>query len=168
MSLERKNSSLLIFMEHRPELINYAKKFIDCPHRAEDIVQEAFVKFNKASSTTLLCSPTAYLFRIVRNLAIDSLRVKSRESKVISSEPEFENIADDTPTPENVALYKSEMELMNEALNELPERTRTALEMHRINGYKLKEIAAKLNISTNLAHSLICEGMKHCRMKMYG
>lgn len=165
--LDGKGIKLHIFLKHRLELINYANNLIGCPHRAEDIVQEAFVKFDNASHSGVFKKPTAYLFRIVRNLAIDSLRKHIRESKVVCQTHEYENIADDTPTPEKIALYKSEWDLLKEAISELPERTQRALILHRINGLKLVEIARTLGISTSLAQVIIFDGMKHCRRKMY-
>ena len=53
-----------------------------------------------------------------------------------------------------------------EAIAELPERTRIALEMHRFGGCKLKEIAAALGISIPLAHILVAEGVQHCKRRL--
>jgi DNA-directed RNA polymerase specialized sigma24 family protein len=53
------------------------------------------------------------------------------------------------------------------AIAELPERTQIALEMHRFGGCKLREIADHLGISVTLAHSLVAEGIEHCRRRLH-
>jgi len=50
---------------------------------------------------------------------------------------------------------------------ELPERTQIALEMHRLGGCKLREIADRLGISVGLAHGLVAEGIEHCRRRLH-
>ena len=52
------------------------------------------------------------------------------------------------------------------AMAELPERTRIALEMHRLGGCKLREIAERLGISESMAHVLVKDGIKHCQRRM--
>ena len=70
------------------------------------------------------------------------------------------------PCPECSALYKDELKLVLEAMAELPERTRIALEMHRFGGCTLKEIAAALEISVTLAHILVADGVQHCKRRL--
>ena len=74
--------------------------------------------------------------------------------------------ADQAPSPEKVALHKDELERVMEAMAELPERTRIALEMHRFGGCKLREIAAFLEISVPMAHVLVAEGVQHCKRRL--
>ncbi len=55
---------------------------------------------------------------------------------------------------------------MAEALDELPGRTRTAFEMHRLGGQTLQSVAAKLGISTTLTHQLIHQALAHCLRRL--
>ena len=137
--------------------------------QAEDVVQEAWLRFDEASKGRLLEDATGYLFRIVRNLALDGKRRMNREGLVITDD-DFDDVAgscpDSAPTQETVALYKDEYALVMEAMAELPERTRIAFEMHRFGDAKLKEIAAFLNISLPLAHRLVADGVQHCKERL--
>ncbi len=56
---------------------------------------------------------------------------------------------------------------MSEAMAELPERTRIAIELHRFGECTFKEIAAHLGISVGLAHALVIQGLEHCRARLY-
>ena len=135
-------TSLALFMRQRSALVNYASSII-----------------------------TGYLYRIVRNLALDSKRQIARESSLTGAsdyDVAVQTRASDSPDPETVAVYKDEYAILMQALSELPERTRIACEMHRVGGAKLREIADYLDISVPLAHKLVSEGIDHCRERLGG
>lgn len=162
-------SSIDIFVTHRRALLNYASSIVGSRAHAEDVVQEAWLRFDEASSSKFLEDSTSYLFRIVRNLAFDGQRRLKREGQVITDE-DFDVAANmpanSAPSPETVALYKDEYALVMEALAELPDRTRMAFEMHRFGGAKLREIAAALDISLPLAHRLVADALQHCKERL--
>lgn len=160
--------STSLFTEHRRSLVDYAASIVGSRAQAEDVVQEAWLRFDEVSRQRFLAEPLAYLYRIVRNLALDGRRSGVRETRLLASEPAAVAIASSTfsPTPERVALYKDELRLLHEALAELPKRTRVAFEMHRLGGCKLREIAEHLEISLPLAHRLVADGLDHCRTRL--
>ena len=135
---------LTLFVTHRRALVNYASSIVGTRAQAEDVVQEAWLRFDDASKGRLLDDATGCLYRIVRNLALDGRRRMKRENQYISNddyEATVEVCQDGIPTPETVALYRDEYAMVMAALAELPERTRIAFEMHRFGDAKLREIA---------------------------
>ena len=168
-SLSENSLALSLFLTHRSALVKYATGIVGNRAQAEDLVQEAWVRFDQAAEGTRLEEPLRYLHRIVRNLALDWRRQTQRERRVISG-GDFDTLTErravDTPSPESVALYKDELEIVIQAMAELPERTRIALEMHRLGGCKLREIANFLNISVALAHILVRDGVQHCKHRL--
>lgn len=168
-SMQRQDGeNLALFMAHRRQLVKYASGFLGDHTQAEDLVQEAFMRFDAAAGTKLLEEPIAYLYRIVRNLALDGYRKRAREARYMVSEASVatDTFAEDRPSPEAEALHREQLRVLQAALAELPERTRLALEMHRFGGCKLREIANRLGISTALAHSLVAEAVEHCRQRL--
>jgi len=164
-------TSLALFMRQRSALVNYASSIIGSRVQAEDLVQEAWLRFDAATKGRFLDDTTGYLYRIVRNLALDSKRQIARESSLTSAsdyDVAVQTRASDSPDPETVAVYKDEYAILMQALSELPERTRIACEMHRVGGAKLREIADYLDISVPLAHKLVSEGIDHCRERLGG
>lgn len=157
-----------LFTEHRHSLVDYAASIVGSRAQAEDVVQEAWLRYDQVARQRLLGEPLAYLYRIVRNLALDGRRTATRETRLLASEPVAVATASSTfsPTPERVALYKDELRLLHEAMAELPRRTRIAFEMHRFGGCKLREIANHLGISLALAHRLVADGLEHCRERL--
>ena len=148
--------------------MNYANGIVGDLAHAEDVVQEAWVRYGAVASRRTLDEPVGYLYRIVRNLAIDSYRRRRREERVVepAAAKADETTADDAPSPETTAVARDELRLLMAAMAELPERTRIALEMRRFGGCKLKEIAAHLGISVTVAHDIIADGIAHCRRRV--
>lgn len=126
------------------------------------------MRFDDAARRHLFDEPLSYLYRIVRNLALDGCRKRAREGRHVVEGAELvaAAVAEDRPSPEAEAAARSELRLVREAMLELPERTRIALEMHRFGGATLHEIADFLGISVGLAHSLVVQGLDHCRERL--
>ena len=77
--------TLALFMRQRSALVSYASSIIGSRVQAEDLVQEAWLRFDEASRGRFIDDATGYLYRIVRNLALDSKRRLVRESRVTAA-----------------------------------------------------------------------------------
>lgn len=159
---------LALYVAHRGELVNYASGIVGDRACAEDVVQEAWLRFGAAAEARPLDEPVGYLYRIVRNLAIDGRRRARREERVVAGPggPAVAEAADEYPSPEAEAAARDELRLLVKVMAELPERTRIALEMRRFGGCKLKEIAARLGVSITVAHDIVAEGIAYCRRRV--
>jgi RNA polymerase sigma factor (sigma-70 family) len=157
-----------LFLSHRRALVNYASGIVGDHAGAEDVVQEAYIRFDAVTTKRPLKEPVGYLYRVVRNLALDGRRGRVRAKRYFVSDGEIDATlnAEDRPSPETEAAGKSEMRAMMAAMAELPARTRIALEMHRFGDCTLKDIADYLGISVGLAHALVIDGLEHCRTRL--
>jgi RNA polymerase sigma-70 factor (ECF subfamily) len=162
------SKTLALYMAHRGALVNYASGIVGDRAHAEDLVQEAWLRFFAAAGRRPLDEPVGYLYRVVRNLAVDGRRRLLREGRMVEAGPGLEqrDIADAHPSPEAEAVARDELRRLTEALAELPERTRIALEMRRFGGCKLKEIASHLGVSVSVAHDIVAAGIAHCRRRV--
>lgn len=167
--MSQDSTTLDLYVSHRGALVDYASRIVGNRTQAEDVVQEAWLRFETAARREHLDHPIGFLFRIVRNLALDGRRRTARESHVVAGrafDVATQTSADDAPGPETAAHYRQQLETVMAAMDELPERTRIALEMHRLGGCKIREIAAFLNISLPMAHVLVAEGVQHCKHRL--
>jgi len=158
-----------LYRQHRGALVDYASGIVGDRAHAEDLVQEAWLRLDSKAGREPPREPLRYLYRIVRNLAFDASRRVSRERQIVVGETwdsAAQNGATDEPSPEAAALHRRELEQVMAAMAELPERTRLALEMHRIGGCKLKDIAAFLDVSLPMAHVLVAQGVEHCKRRL--
>ncbi|KTB90685.1 hypothetical protein AO073_21980 [Pseudomonas syringae ICMP 11293] len=151
--MPNKAARLSLYLAHRPALINYAKGLLANRADAEDVVQDAFLRFSEAASEPLE-QPVAYLYRIVRNLALDAVRRQSAETRQQQSPPQW-MFATPLNSPEQQLLHHDDVSRVSATMADLPEQMRIAVEMHRLGGYTLQYIANHLNISPSMAHRLV-------------
>lgn len=170
MSVPRDQALLAVFVAHRRSLTSYANGIIGDRGHAEDIVQEAWLRFDGAAGGRhAIEQPVAYLYRIVRNLALDGHRKLQREQRHLSQgvDQRAEEVAENWPSPEAEAAARDEIRAMRATMNELPEKMRIALEMHRIGACTVKDIAEYLGISVGFAHALVIKGLEYCRAALH-
>lgn len=161
--MSERSQNLELYLSHRQALVAYASPIVGCRSKAEDVVQEAWLRFNEATADRIpLSQPVGYLYRIVRNLAFDLNRRLTLENRHPASEDELEGLASEQPCPEREALYSDELRQLRNALAQLPERSRQAFLMHRLQGMTFKDIAQRLGISPSLAHQLVRDALTHC------
>lgn len=165
MSQPSDKAKLDLYLTHRRALIDYARPILGCRSQAEDVVQEAYLRFDGLSTGRSLDEPTGFLYRIVRNLAVDWARRMGREGKMVAA-VDCQDVAEEGPSPETQALQRDQLQVVMAALDELPERTRRAVRLHRLDGMTLTQVADQLGISVGLAHSLVCDGIAHCRQRL--
>ena len=163
MIVEKEYDLCEIFVAHRSQLNWAALKILGNSERAEDVVQDAYLKVSEAASLLDIKQPLAYMFQMVRNLAIDHHRRASLEMHLFETDDEALHIPSHTGIPEAIAISRQHLKLVANAIAELPERTRRAFELHRLEGQTHRAIAEELEISTSLVNILIHQAIDHCR-----
>ncbi|MBH3339931.1 RNA polymerase factor sigma-70 [Pseudomonas mendocina] len=159
------HSSLLqVFVNNRTLMIKAAVRITGCHSRAEDVVQDAFFRLHNAPQIqSSLTAQLRYLCQIVRNLAIDHYRRQAMELRYSGSEEEGLNIPNPSASPENTHINQHALATLDNALNDLPARTRYAFEMYRLHGVPQKDIAKELGVSPTLVNFMIRDALVHCR-----
>ncbi|MGH8685630.1 MAG: RNA polymerase factor sigma-70 [Nitrosospira sp.] len=152
-----------VFVAHQAQLRRAALNIVRNPERAEDVVQDAYLKVTETAGVLNIRQPLAYLLQMVRNLAIDRHRRTAFEGGLFEREEEGLHVPALIGTPEATAISRQHLALIARALSELPERTRRVFELYRLDGHTHCAIASKLDISTSLVNILIHDAMDHCR-----
>lgn len=155
-----------IFVAHRSQLCTVAMKILGSRDKAEDVVQDAYLKVIEAGEVFVVRQPTAYIFRIVRNLAIDHYRRGVLESGVFAVAEEGRSVPSSTGTPEAISISSQQLRSVARALDQLPERTRRAFELYRMDGHTQREIARMLDVSPTLVNFMIRDALDHCRLAL--
>jgi len=151
-----------LFIANRRPLVEYATGIVGSRAHAEDVVQEAWFRVSRMDDGALVREPRNYLYRLVHNLAIDARRRIARELGRSAPEEVALAMADEAPSSEQALAGREELRLVLEALAELPERTRLAVRLNRVEGLKLKEVADRLGMSVTRTHVLIASAIAHC------
>ncbi len=123
--------------------------------RAEDIVQEAFLRLWKKCSTILYEKVVGFLYKVSNNLVLDNIR-----SKKVALKFEKRLVAvSDTEDP-YFHLRTKEFRLKIEAvISSLPEKQREAFLLNRIDKFTYKEIAIRLDISETAVEKRIAKAL---------
>jgi len=140
------------YLTNRPVLIDYAFRLLGSREAAEDVVQEAYIRFVSGPEDTR--HPRAYLFRVVRNLALNLRRRDHYERRQLQQEVPDWGLPAALPTPEETVRFGEGVQRVMRVLSRLSEDQRVALRMHRIGGHSMKEIAAHLGVSERTAYRL--------------
>lgn len=158
-------ASLKLFLSHRASLVRYARSITGSTADAEDVVQEAWLRIHAGTSRLPAAEAIAYLRVTVRNLAFNGLRRRRIEARIFDGDGSaaITELASELPDAETAAISRDEYARVVTALGEMPENMRIAVEMHRIGGAKLKDIAAHLGVSITTAHTLVVNGIERCR-----
>jgi RNA polymerase sigma-70 factor (ECF subfamily) len=155
-----------LYLEHRGSLVNYANGILRDRAGAEDVVQEAYLRFSAATGDARpITNPLSYLYRIVRNLALDGVSHPSHAAPAGGSVA-LEDVVHEGPTAEDVLYYRDELRILAGALAELPERTRVAFNMHRLEGCTLQQVADRLGVSVVRAHQLVKDAILHAARRL--
>ncbi|MCA1658431.1 MAG: RNA polymerase sigma factor [Verrucomicrobiaceae bacterium] len=136
----------LCFSELAPGLVLFARQFVRQLPDAEDIVQEAFVRFWRKQHSI---ENRALLFATVRSIALDLLRRDARRAR-----REATAVADVQPSiaPQFEGASESQQALAA-AIERLPAEQREVLVMKVWNELTFAEIASVMRISQNTAAS---------------
>ena len=126
---------------------------------AEDILQETFWRVwqNAGTYRSQLGSFTGWLFRIARNLAIDTYRRRNVRPQAVVSSEESDPILDRTPDPDMDVAEQAQAMLkyrqVRKALASLPAVQRQVIEMAYFYGMTRQEIAEATGEALGTIHT---------------
>jgi RNA polymerase sigma-70 factor (ECF subfamily) len=135
------------FDTHRERLFAIAYRMLGSVHDAEDVVQEAWLKWSRLDRE-LVENPQALLCTMVTRMSIDTLRSARKQRETYVGEWLPEPLAENTPLPSDHAALAESLStaflLMLERLNPVE---RAALLLREVFGYSYEEVARILEKS---------------------
>ncbi len=139
----------LLFNEHYLPLCRFALKITGQPDVAEDIVQEQYVYlWEHRSAIRKRESLPSYLYTAVRHRTYSYLKSRTaRLSRIGDVEDEAASMPITIPDPLTNLENQELGQLLERALESLPEKCRSVFTLKKFEGLSHKEIAAILSIS---------------------
>ena len=149
-----------IYTEYRTSLVSQARRMLRDETDANEVVQEAFLKFMLAApdlDTTERA--VAYLRASVNNLALNVIRARGDRPNLVAldadtTQERLDEIANENHVDIDTTITAAEdAAIIREALSRLTSDQRTALVMWEMEGRTTEEIAAALNTTpANVRH----------------
>lgn len=133
----------------------------------EDLTQEVFARLLKRSQLGAIANVEGYLFQIAANLLHErSRRQIARRHRLHQSlsEADLEKVEDFSL--ERILLAREAYALMVQALQELPERTRTIFILNRFEDMTGVEIAKRLGLSVSAVEKNMMRAIAHLKARL--
>jgi RNA polymerase sigma factor (sigma-70 family) len=138
------------YTKNRSELIAHAYRILKDKAKAEEVIQEALVKF-------MLAAPEldsdghalSYLHRTIENLCVDLFRAENRRPNLVALDDATAEVESTWQIPGDHSVSISAAEdaaIIRQALSLLSPAERAALVMWEVEGRSTKEIAKELGI----------------------
>ena len=142
----------VLFEKHHVSLFNFFMRLTGNRNISEDLVQEVFMRMLKYRTTYQGRSKfTLWMYQIARNAHIDFLRKKK---DALPLDDQWSEPITTEDSPEEMLEGGQEVQLLRQALAQLPLKKREVLILSRYQNLKYKEIAELMDchIGTVKAH----------------
>lgn len=149
--------------KHIKAISHYAFRMLGNSKDVEDITQETLLRLwtHADSWQPGKAGVSTWLHRIAHNLCIDSLR---KDRSGITGELTEDIETDDDPS---IAPSKdAELKALQNALDALPERQRSALILSHYQGFSNKEIAQMMDISVDALESILARARRGLKARL--
>jgi len=144
-----------LYAQYGPALVAFACSILNDRASAEDVLHQVFLKLLERSVLAPE-DPRTYLYRAVRNTALNVQRTRSRRVELASQPPWFEATSGDS----------SEAIALEQAVKELPSEQREVIMLRVWGGMTLEEAAVILEIPANTVASRYRYGLAKLRERL--
>lgn len=149
-----------LLREHGSRLILFARQHVSRQADAEDVVQEAFVRYWRRRDHVR--DPLPYLYRCVRSVAIDTLRRRQRDE----AEPEPEHEPAMFAPADERAIAEDRQQAIAAALDKLPAEHREIVVMRIWGDLTFDQIAEATGLAKSTAFSRYEAAMQLLRERL--
>lgn len=152
-----------LFKNHNDLLLRFLTTRLGNEAEARDAAQEAYVRLLQLDQPDRPSFLRAYLFKTAANVATDVLR--RRRTRHLHA---AQAAADDTEVPSQEAALaaRQQLQLIDEALKELPPRCRAAFLLSRREGWNAAQIGDHLGVSDRMVRTYIVRALEHIQLML--
>ena len=167
-----------LVQRHRGPVYNFILRYVGHRQRAEDLLQETWLKVVRSSSEWQPKARfTTWVYTIARNLCVDSARKESfrktdsLDAPASADGPEGRTVGDLVPdeagpTPDRAAHNVRLRPLIEQALHSLPTEQREVFLLREYQGIGFKEIAEVTGVNENTVKSRMRYALEGLRKRL--
>lgn len=153
--MEEKPTLRQVFAAEESPLLRFAYGLVGQRETAEDLVQEAFLRLHEHWEE--VSNPRAWLFRSIRNLALNHLRDHRRETSIETGR-EWES---PSPDPEQALGKLEAIGTLQLLVSELHEDDRQLISLKYHEGLKYDQISQRTGLSVSNVGYKLHHSLKH-------
>ena len=148
------------FLRECDALARYVYRIVKDIADAQDVVQEAFLRFYHLRATEeRRGNDRALLYRLARNLAIDTVRERNRVGLL-----SIDVVPMPAGSPEDLLVVNEQRELCQQVLSLLSQREQECLSL-RYAGLSYAEIASMLNLNPHSVGQILARALQTFRKR---
>lgn len=164
-----------VVTEYQEKVRNTCFRFVNHPDDADDLAQEVFIQvYESMHRFRGQAELSTWIYRIAVNKSLDFLRRKKRKKRFTHLISLF-GLADearDIPVPGGNDPYEElqteeRRQVLNWALDKLPENQRTAIILGKYQGFSTKEVAVIMDVSVTAVEGLVHRAKKNLQKSLH-
>jgi RNA polymerase sigma-70 factor (family 1) len=153
-----------LFHTYAPQLQPMVLRITKTAAVTEDILQEAFLRlWISRDKLTAIQNPRSWILRIVFHLSFSYLRRQAVHDKAMDKLSDTQPEWDAAVTPEQTLAYNALIQLIGEAVEQLPPKAKHIYMLSREGGLKIPEIAAELGLSPSTVKNSLVRSLQAIR-----
>ncbi|TMO27064.1 MULTISPECIES: RNA polymerase sigma factor [unclassified Pseudoalteromonas] len=144
------------------EVLNYISRSVGCKEKAQNIVQEAYLRIlnhKKNNPNHDSTQQRALFFTTAKNIVIDQYRKKRK----VTEEAELDLIAPADFEPESKLAAQQQLKQLYQCIEQLPQKTKQAFVLYKFKNLSQHQIASQMNISVSMVEKHLATAMMLCR-----
>ncbi len=148
-----------LYHRYSARIYHFALSIVKSPALAEDVTHDVFVKlWENADKIDLALSFQSYLFTITRNHILNLLKRAGRSTLIVDEIMRYTAVISDDPS--QILQRKQAHDLLEVAVETLPEQRRKIYQLCKNEGFTYKEVAEQLGISPSTVNSQMVKAIK--------
>ena len=153
-----------LFKSYYQPLVNLTYRYVRDVRAAEDIVEDIFLSIwqNRKNWNPTL-SVKAYLYQTARNRSLNYLK---RDDAFSTVNVEFVEEQELVRSPEQIVTEQEFVREIQNAIEQLPDRTRTVFTLAKYDNLKYSEIATVLNVGVGTVETHMVRALKALRKQL--
>jgi len=164
-----------LVQKYRRPMVSFMYRMAHNAAAAEDLAQEVFLRvYRSRGSYEASAKFTTWLYRIATNLAVNharDTRHERPENMASLDEADEEtgttmDVADTSPNVEEKLVKQERLKAIRQKVENLPERQRQAVLMHKYQQMDYKQIGEVLNLSESATKSLLFRAYETLREQL--
>lgn len=161
-----KEAFIALYDRYHVLIYQWTIKLVKVPQLAEDLVQDVFLKiWQIREQVNPGHSFPAFLYRISRNMALNTLKKIASEEKLQAQV--MAELSNNCESAENKILWQQYEALLHNAVEQLPRQRQKVFRLCRTEGKSYDEVANELGISRNTVKEHMVIAVKNIKEHFY-
>lgn len=146
-------------------LLSFLRQRLRIGEDAADVAQEAYIRMLQYEGSHEVQSPSSLLFRVAINIANDLNRSEHVRHAADHFPVDGLDIDSGLPSPEREVAATQDLELLYEAIEQLPTKCRQVFLLSRVHNMTYPQIAEHCGISVKMVEKHISRALLSCMTK---